>query len=48
VPENLVTDVLERLAGIGFGTVEEVEAVEENMVFALPRELRERPGARTG
>jgi 4-hydroxy-3-methylbut-2-enyl diphosphate reductase len=48
VPENLVTDVLERLAGIGFGAVEEVEAVEENMVFALPRELRERPGSRTG
>jgi 4-hydroxy-3-methylbut-2-en-1-yl diphosphate reductase len=48
VPENLVTDVLERLARIGFGTVEEVEAVEENMVFALPRELRERPGARAG
>jgi 4-hydroxy-3-methylbut-2-enyl diphosphate reductase len=48
VPENLVAGVLDRLAGIGFGTVEEVEAVEENMVFALPRELRERPGARSG
>ena len=40
VPENLVTGVLDRLAAIGFGRVEEVEAVEENMVFALPRELR--------
>jgi 4-hydroxy-3-methylbut-2-en-1-yl diphosphate reductase len=47
VPENLVTGVLERLAAIGFGTVEEVEAVEENMVFALPRELRDGPGARS-
>jgi 4-hydroxy-3-methylbut-2-enyl diphosphate reductase len=42
VPENLVTSVLERLAGLGFGSVEEVEAVEENMVFALPREVRTR------
>ena len=40
VPENLVTSVLERLAGLGFGSVEEVEAVQENMVFALPREVR--------
>ncbi len=48
VPENLVAGVLDRLAGMGFGTVEEVEAVEENMVFALPRELRGRPGARSG
>ena len=48
VPETLVTGVLDRLAGIGFGHVEEVEEVEENMVFALPRELRDRPGARPG
>jgi 4-hydroxy-3-methylbut-2-en-1-yl diphosphate reductase len=40
VPEELVTGVLGRLAQAGFGTVEEVEAVEENMVFALPREVR--------
>ncbi len=45
VPEELVTGALERLAGLGFGSVEEVEAIEENMVFALPRELRIRPGA---
>ena len=32
--------VLAMLAGHGFGTVEEVEAVEEHMTFALPRELR--------
>jgi 4-hydroxy-3-methylbut-2-enyl diphosphate reductase len=48
VPETLVTGVLDRLAGIGFDRVQEVEAVEENMVFALPRELRDRPGARSG
>jgi len=40
VPEELVTAVLARLAGHGFGGVEEVEAVEEHMSFALPRELR--------
>jgi 4-hydroxy-3-methylbut-2-en-1-yl diphosphate reductase len=40
VPEELVTEVLGKLAGYGFGTVEEVEAVAEDMAFALPRELR--------
>jgi 4-hydroxy-3-methylbut-2-enyl diphosphate reductase len=40
VPEELVTGVLEYLAEQGFGTVEEVEAVEERLVFAPPPELR--------
>ena len=40
VPEELVTSVLAKLASCGFGTVEEVEAVDETMTFALPRELR--------
>ena len=40
VPEELVTAVLDKLAGHGFGDVAEVEAVEEHMTFALPRELR--------
>jgi len=40
VPEELVTGVLERLAEHGFGSVEEVEAIEERLVFALPPELR--------
>ncbi len=40
VPEDLVAGVLARLAGAGFGDVEEVEAVPERMVFALPHELR--------
>jgi 4-hydroxy-3-methylbut-2-en-1-yl diphosphate reductase len=45
VPEILVNGVLDRLAENGFGDVEEVEAVEERMVFALPRELRQRSDA---
>jgi 4-hydroxy-3-methylbut-2-en-1-yl diphosphate reductase len=40
VPEDLVAGVLSRLAQSGFSDVEEVEAVEERMVFGLPRELR--------
>src|SRR5579859_5174158 len=45
VPEDLVAAVLDKLARHGFGDVEEVEAVEEHMTFALPRELRpSRPG----
>ena len=49
VPEELVSAVLGKLAGHGFGDVEEVEAVEEHMTFALPRELRpSRPGPRPG
>jgi len=47
VPEELVAAVLDKLAGHGFGDVEEVEAVEEHMTFALPRELRTAgPGSR--
>jgi 4-hydroxy-3-methylbut-2-enyl diphosphate reductase len=42
VPEELVDGVLAALADRGFGTVEEVEAVKEHMVFALPRELKSR------
>jgi 4-hydroxy-3-methylbut-2-enyl diphosphate reductase len=45
VPEDLVSGVLDRLAGSGFGHVEEVEAVRERMVFSLPRELRSKPAA---
>jgi hypothetical protein len=41
--------VLDKLAGHGFGDVEEVEAVEEHMTFALPRELRAaRPAGSAG
>ncbi|MGI9008887.1 MAG: 4-hydroxy-3-methylbut-2-enyl diphosphate reductase [Streptosporangiaceae bacterium] len=41
VPEELVGQVLDRLAQDGFAEVIEVEAVPEKMAFALPRELRE-------
>ena len=40
VPEELVAGVLVKLAALGFGDVEEVEAVKERMTFQLPRELR--------
>jgi 4-hydroxy-3-methylbut-2-enyl diphosphate reductase len=40
VPEELVSQVLDRLSEAGFEEVEEVEAVRESMSFALPRELR--------
>src|SRR5580704_16882932 len=40
VPEELVSSVLGKLASCGFDAVEEVEAVPEDMTFALPRELR--------
>jgi 4-hydroxy-3-methylbut-2-en-1-yl diphosphate reductase len=40
VPEELVAGVLGKLAALGFGDVEEVEAVKERMTFQLPRELR--------
>jgi 4-hydroxy-3-methylbut-2-enyl diphosphate reductase len=45
VPEQLVNGVVEYLAERGFSTVEEVEAVEERLVFAPPPELR-RPAQR--
>ena len=48
VPEELVTSVLGKLAGCGFGMVEEVEAVAEDMTFALPRELRAPAARRPG
>ncbi len=40
VPEILVRDVIARLAELGFDEVEEVDVVEERLVFALPPELR--------
>jgi 4-hydroxy-3-methylbut-2-en-1-yl diphosphate reductase len=40
VPEDLVAGVLGKLAALGFGHVDEVEAVKERMSFQLPRELR--------
>ena len=40
VPENLVDEVLERLAEVGFDAVEEAAAVNETVTFALPPALR--------
>jgi 4-hydroxy-3-methylbut-2-enyl diphosphate reductase len=40
VPETLVMGVLEWLAERGFGSVREVDAAEEHLLFALPPELR--------
>jgi 4-hydroxy-3-methylbut-2-en-1-yl diphosphate reductase len=42
VPEELVSELLKALAARGFENVTEVEAVEERMSFAPPRELRTR------
>jgi len=39
-PESLVTGVVERLRTQGFATVTNFEGVAENMVFALPKQLR--------
>jgi 4-hydroxy-3-methylbut-2-enyl diphosphate reductase len=40
VPEDLVSDVLEALAGYGFVDVEEVVTAQERLVFSLPQELK--------
>ncbi|HXH36871.1 MAG TPA: 4-hydroxy-3-methylbut-2-enyl diphosphate reductase [Plantibacter sp.] len=40
VPEVLVDEVLEELAGAGYGTVQEVKTAEEDLMFSLPKELR--------
>jgi len=40
VPEILVRDLLAWLAERGFGSVEEVTATQETLLFALPPELR--------
>jgi 4-hydroxy-3-methylbut-2-enyl diphosphate reductase len=42
VPEVLVSEVLDWLAGRGYADVETVKAAEERLVFALPQELRKR------
>ena len=40
VPEILVRGVLDRLAELGYGTVQPVTTANETLVFALPREIR--------
>ncbi|MEN2740081.1 4-hydroxy-3-methylbut-2-enyl diphosphate reductase [Microbacterium sp. X-17] len=41
VPEVLVQEVLEVLADAGYGDVEEVRTAEEDLLFSLPKELRQ-------
>jgi 4-hydroxy-3-methylbut-2-en-1-yl diphosphate reductase len=41
VPEVLVTEVLDELAGAGYRDVEEVRTAEEDLIFSLPKELRQ-------
>lgn len=48
VPEILVSDVQQWLAGRGFGHVEEVTHTEERLTFALPQELRRELRSRAG
>lgn len=42
VPDDLVHGVLDRLAGLGFTDVAEIDAAEEKLTFALPPEFRRR------
>ncbi len=46
VPEELVEQVTAYLAERGFGTVEEITTVRENLTFALPREIKRDLAAR--
>lgn len=47
VPEILVRGVLDRLAEMGYGTVQTVTTANETLVFALPREIRPARPARS-
>jgi 4-hydroxy-3-methylbut-2-enyl diphosphate reductase len=40
VPEVLVQEVLEELAGAGYRDVEQIRTAEEDLMFSLPKELR--------
>ena len=41
VPEVLVREVLEALSGAGYDDVDEVRTAEEDLMFSLPKELRQ-------
>lgn len=41
VPDVLVQEVLEELAGAGYRNVHEVRTAEEDLMFSLPKELRQ-------
>ena len=40
VPEVLVQEVLDDLAGAGYLDVQQVKTAEEDLMFSLPKELR--------
>ncbi|MEA9985741.1 MULTISPECIES: 4-hydroxy-3-methylbut-2-enyl diphosphate reductase [Subtercola] len=40
VPEVLVQELLDDLAGAGYGDIETVQTAEEDLIFSLPKELR--------
>ena len=40
VPEDLVSEVLSVLSGLGFTSVEEVVTADERLTFSLPQELK--------
>lgn len=48
VPEVLVQQVLEDLAAAGYRDVEEVRTAEEDLIFSLPKELRQGAGEHRG
>lgn len=49
VPDVLVQEVLEELSGAGYRDVQEVRTAEEDLMFSLPKELRQdASGARDG
>ncbi|TQL53134.1 4-hydroxy-3-methylbut-2-enyl diphosphate reductase [Subtercola boreus] len=41
VPEVLVQELLDDLAGAGYGDIETVQTAEEDLIFSLPKELRQ-------
>ncbi|MGO2050081.1 MAG: 4-hydroxy-3-methylbut-2-enyl diphosphate reductase [Microbacterium sp.] len=43
VPEVLVREVLEALSSAGYADVEEIRTAEEDLMFSLPKELRQDP-----
>ncbi|WP_315943088.1 4-hydroxy-3-methylbut-2-enyl diphosphate reductase [Microbacterium festucae] len=46
VPEVLVQEVLDELAGAGYADVQQVRTAEEDLMFSLPKELRQDAGGR--
>ena len=41
MPDVLVQEVLEELAGAGYRDVKRCETAEEDLMFSLPKELRQ-------